>query len=167
MIRDHCSDFLSKNTNSPLMKTLPNREGFVERVKVRHKQTNDFVCLCFNEAFDAKETNLYSKLVFVNGDNTSEQCYYIFPVNGFKFLYCKEVKSLVQHCNFLHETMSSFQQKHDIIVDMLKMSYHDDSIEEAIATNCEIIIHSIPFFYAVKNTKPYAEVLRLIKEYKE
>lgn len=164
IISNHCSEFLSSGIQMPLIKTMKQREKLIERVKVRHKHTNDFVSLCFNDAFDIKDSNLYSRTVFVNGENASEDHFYVFPVNGFKFLYCKEVTSLTNHCIFLNETMSSFDQKHDIIVDMLKFSYHTTNLEEAIATDCEIIIHNIPFFYAVKNTMSYKDVLKSIKD---
>lgn len=163
LLIDHCKDFIN-STDKPLIKSLYSRSGTFEKVKVRHRPC-DIIGECFNNAFADKGNNIYNRGIFINENNVSVNTYYVMPVNGYRFLYSKEIKNL--H-NYVNRFITEVNTTPDIMLisDMLRLSYIDEKLHVAQASHCEIVIYNIPFFYAVK-TSSISNYHDLIKELKD
>ena len=114
-------------------------------------------CLWSNEAFidDRGRPNGWS---IFNGEHFEPvyeelEPFYIFPINGFKFLYSKEVENSSQEYkqvfDVMYENFGS-EKGNEIIIDLLKFTYSSDKLHEGISNGSEIIIFNIPFYYAIR-----------------
>ena len=76
IIRERCSAFIVESNGLPLYKNLPNTYPDFHKVKVRHSKQHDVMSKSMNLAQPEPET----------------ESFYIFPIDGFQFLYNTEVK---------------------------------------------------------------------------
>lgn len=152
IITNHCSDFLNE-VALPIFKNLPNRTNSFEKVKVRHKPT-DFIGECFNEAFADKGANIYNRGVFACTGYTinSDGCYYVFPVNGYRFLYSKEITNIHEHVISVLTQINEHESK-SLVRDLLRLSYIHENLISGIQAECEIVFYNIPFFYAIRKSE--------------
>lgn len=170
-INEECSQFLGNAKGLFLCKQLPATTTvlsgtFLQKVKVRHRRQEDRVTEAFTKAFN---TNLRQRAIFASaeppameGCNTS----YIFPINGFKFLYSKEVKN--SSADYQHVLDTLFERLEDdkaveIVTDIVKYTYVRENLVEGIQSNSEIIFYGIPYYYAlpVEICPSYDELLNL------
>lgn len=157
-IRKHCSYFLKESTRLPLLKNLSIKYKDIQRVKVRIKDKTDDFIETFNEAL-SDINKLRQRAVFANGEKTFEDLYednkepfYIFPINGYKFLYSNEViDSGVIYQNTFDIIV---EQNHDIetMTRVLKYNYTDKNLREGIVSGSEIMFYGIPYYYAVRKS---------------
>lgn len=154
-----CSEFLMESRGQPLLKNLPkNRDGF-SKVKVRHqKMTNTFV-ESFNGAFSDAHTKLLQRSVLATGQNgfvLSESAdlepFYIFPVNGYRYMYnpVASTKDYNDTFNTLLNTIGDSAS--DILKDLLKYDYVFDNLSEGICNGSEIIFYGIPYYFALRKS---------------
>lgn len=165
-----CQQFLDNSLGMPLLMTLPNRYGGFKRVKVRHrKHRNNETAQAFNRAFNKR---IFQRAVFCDSVtsftpvldervNTTD-IYYIFPPDGYRFLYNPAIKQLdVDHTN-------DDELEQHLLSDVFAFGYRQDSLWTAIESNTQIILYDIPFYYCVKaSTIQYADLLPLLKPYKK
>lgn len=170
-----CSDFINDSHNHPLLKlnetVSPSILKGIYKVKVRHKKSlNPTLTEIYNSAFTE---NIRERAVFVYSDdkifNDTQETFYVFPKNGYKFLYSKEV---IQSNQVYKEVLDSLLENLDhekaytIITDMLKFSYISTNLKEGIKAGAEIILYNIPYYYAI-STKVYPSYKQLLKQIHE
>lgn len=175
-IRTQCSEFLSL-TKHPLLKNLSNKTENFLRVKVRfHKRNNDFIEI-FNQALGKKFNvfNIHQRAIFANGIQSfvfqqDLTPYYIFPINGFKFFYNKQIKNSNNEYIETFETLAeqfehSKQPVISIVKDLIEYTYVSENLEQGIVDGCEIVIYNIPYYYAIKYEAipNYSEFIEAIK----
>lgn len=158
-IQKECSQFLELSHGVPLLKNLPsNNDGF-RKVKVRKKKNwkSDIVEI-FNDTFK-NHTDLLQRSIFAHGpsgfnpnidDNTEP--FYIFPINGFKFLYAESVSKTTED---YRDTLSKLIENYGengikTFKEVLKYQYSFDNLFSALTTDTEIIIYDIPYYYAIR-----------------
>lgn len=171
VIRERCGSFLMDSGGFALFKNLPADYADFQKIKVRMHKGSSPEEDTFNEAFAEKVPNIRQRAIFTNGiasfepsNNPDLEPFYIFPIDGFKFLYSPEIenssKDYKQVFDLLLEEFGSDAGK-DIILDMLKFTYKSDDLMLGIQQGCEIIIYSVPYYYAVRvaSIKNYADML--------
>lgn len=173
IIQTECSQFLSESAGLPLLKPLPTVYQNLQRVKVRLQKRTDVVTEVFNKAFAERFTKLSQRAVFAYANAPhlmeNQETYYVFPVNGFKYLYSKEVTNSTQDykrvIDTLFEKFDDSAKASEIVTDLLKYTYASSNLSEGIAASSEVILYGIPYYYAVKVTAAngYANLLDSIR----
>jgi hypothetical protein len=159
IIMERCSVFISNSNRIPIFKNLPTSYSDCKRVKVRKQKTQDYISTPFNEAFDEKTYNLRQRAIFTNGkpsfiaEHDTHEPFYIFPIDGYKFIYSKEVKNSTTDYKTVYEAITNKYGNNcgnQMLTDILKFSYTSTNLAEGIVSGSEIILYNIPFYYAVK-----------------
>jgi hypothetical protein len=144
----------------PLLKNLPKyRDGFI-KVKVRQKRVRNRFIDTFNDAFKTERTNLIQRAVFAYGETgllsapeDSLEPFYIFPVDGYKYLYNPLSASTEEYESTLNKLLENVgETAPDLFQQMLKYDYISDNLAEGISKGSEIIIHGIPYYFALRKT---------------
>ena len=172
-VAEECSAYLRESAGRPLYRSFVTHSSplidNLYKVKVRHKKTIEpTLTELYSDAFVPK---LRERAVFTYGAprklELNEQQYYVFPKNGYRYLYSKEVTDsnddYKQVLDALIETVE-YDRAYEIIADMLKFTYSNTNLLEGIQENAEILFYNIPYFYAIP-TRPfstYTDVLQLI-----
>jgi len=161
VIKSKCSQFLSEAGDFPLIKQLPQTYMDLQKVKVRKrkkKHSNKFTNT-FNVAFKDQINNLRERAIFANSAEVNTglvESFYIFPVDGYKYLFSKEVKNSTKCYNAVFESildqLGDEQPSEDIFTELLKFNYVSEDLTDGIEAGAEIIIHSIPYYYALRES---------------
>lgn len=159
LLKKNCSQFFTESGNSPLLKNLSISMEPFHKVKVRKRKgdSGDFT-ETFNEAFEAQHPGLRQRAIFANGltsfqptlSEESQPCF-IFPIDGYKFMYSREVANSGQEYKQVFETLfEQFGEEkgNDVITDLLRFTYTSNNLNEGIDGGSEIIIYGIPSFYS-------------------
>jgi hypothetical protein len=78
--------------------------------------------------------------------------FYVFPIDGYKFIYSPEVKD----ANEYDQTLETLFQHHDndyaigMIKSVIGYDYITEGLSDAIDKDCEILFYGIPYYYAVR-----------------
>ena len=156
-----CSDFLEQSKGNPVYKTLISNGKDIRKVKVRkRKQEQHAFENILDNAF--QHTNIRQRGVFVAGNrkslkvNSGMDIFYIFPVNGFKFVFSPTItdttsKTLSEEYKKFTDIMSE-EEAVKSFTDLLSFSYTNENLEEAILSGNEIIVYGISHFYAVRES---------------
>jgi len=160
LIKAECSQFLKESAGLPLLKPLPSTYLPFQKVKVRQQKRNDVVGEIFNEAFREKFTNLRQRAVFTYTQpplvESQQELFYVFPINGYHFLYSKEVTNSSHDyrrvVDTLFEHFGDSLKASEVVTDMLKYTYSSTNLREGIESHAEVILYGIPYYYAVKAT---------------
>ena len=173
-----CEIFLEESHGLPLYKNLSTNYGDFQKVKVRSKKATDTYVDTFNEAFSEELFNLHQRAVFANGYESFEPAdpitealepFYIFPVNGYRYMYSAEVENSTHDYKHLFDNL--FEQfgnngGRDVATDLLKFSYRHERLFEGIERGSEIIIYNLPCYYAMRTSAAgdYNDLLTFISE---
>lgn len=157
-----CSQFINESGGIPLLKYLPTSYKDVHRVKVRlqRNNSNDFQ-ETFNEAFRQKKQDLRQRAIFAHSeisliqeDKTTEP-FFVFPINGYKFMFCKEVKnseeSFKKSFDSICEAFTEDKAK-QVVKDLLSMTYTEHNLHEGIESGAEVVLYGIPYYYAIRKS---------------
>lgn len=158
IIQESCSQFLTESAGLPLFKALPRTYGTFHKVKARMKKRNDNVGEAFNKAFETKYTKLSQRAIFAYTQlqqiNENVEPFYVFPINGYKFLYSKEVTNsssdYKEVIDTLFEQFDNSSKAVEIVTDLLKYTYSSHNLHEGLSSESEIILYGIPYYYAVR-----------------
>jgi len=174
-----CSDFLTESNRQPLLKNLQSTYGNFSKVKVRFRRGNTSTPQKFTRTIEqaldvrklwARAVFAYGEKTFIKESNENIEQYYIFPINGFKYIYSKEViNSGTIYQNALNTLIEQFdrmggeQKAIDIVKDLVKYTYVNEDLGEGISAGAEVLIYNISHYYAV-NTKliEYKKLLSLL-----
>lgn len=161
-VLQQCSDFINESEGTPLVKSLPKKYNTVHKVKVRNKRKQTKFSQTFNSAFQNEHYNLRQRAIFTNGINsfvpdkdTLKESFYIFPINGYKYLYSKEVEQSDADYKQVFESILNqfgFDHGQEILTELLKFTYNSTNLREGIIHGSEIILYNIPYYYAVRTS---------------
>lgn len=172
-----CNQFIAESHGHPLIKNLsPNYDNFA-KVKVRFHGRQDVFIETFNAAFEhmCNVSNLHQRAIFANGEKSfvmkeDAEPFYIFPINGYKFMYSKEVvNSNTEYKHTFDELLEQFDENDtratDIITELLQYTYVSQDLYEGIVGGSEVILYNVPFYYAIKQTAvdDYDSLLSIIR----
>lgn len=159
-----CSNFLVESKGNPLIKYLPKNGPDQRKIKVRKGKKPSTFDNLFNNVF-IDHPNLRQRCVFCNGvsgiskleqsEDESLDCFYIFPVDGFEFIYSPIVfDSSIQYKDTLQKFIEVMGECDAIetFSEVLKYDYTSSDLIEGIQTGCEIIVYSIPYYYAIRKS---------------
>lgn len=160
IIKTECSQFLKESAGLPLLKPLPSTYHPFQKVKVRLQKRTDTVAEAFNKAFEERFNKLRQRAVFAYATapqlNENQEPYYVFPINGFNYLYSKEVTNSTYDykrvVDTLFEQFDDSTKASEIVTDLLKYTYASTNLAEGISASSEVILYGIPYYYAVKVT---------------
>lgn len=172
-IRNECSEFVSLSEGLPVFKNLSKTYDDVQRVKVRHRKTTDKISKTFNEAFEETLPKLSQRAIFANGvssfaPSSNHDTFYIFPTNGFKFLYSIEVEnSSLDYKAVFDSVLETFngdiEKTTAMVAEVIRYTYTNEHLNEGIENGSEIIFLDVPYYYAVRcSTIDYEELLSLL-----
>lgn len=155
-LRTACSEFLDQSGGLPLFKVKEALSVFT-KTKVRfHDKTNVFI-ETFNQAFFEEHgvRNLHQRSIFASSTPPTpiDQLVYVFPKNGFKFLYNSQVPDANSRYKFVFEQLlEEFDQAYaeNTVKDLLRYTYEDHDLNDGINKGAEVILYDVPFYYAVK-----------------
>jgi hypothetical protein len=169
-IETECSQFLRESYGFPLLKNLPVEGDGFRKVKVRKKKNlkNDVV-EAFNGTFN-QHADLMQRSVFAYGRSAFAQVsditlepFYIFPTDGYKFLYAEQVSNTTEA---YRDTLSKLVETYGeegikTFQDVLKYQYTFENLAEGLSSKSEIIIYGIPYYHAVRASliENYSEFL--------
>lgn len=166
-ITDNCSVFLQQSQGIPLVKNLPTQSDGFRRVKVRKQKIKNDLDGIYNSAFDY-HTYLKQRCVIsytlesLPEPTENNEPFYIFPINGYRFLFSKNVDDSNKMYYEMLKSLESeigLNRSQALMEDVLKFSYEDTDLYEALSNKCEIIVFGIPYFYAVKTS--------IVEDYRE
>ena len=182
ILADRCAEFIEESGGHPLLKNLSNEYGDFHKVKVRkrkrRKQDPQQLAKIFNETFEDEIQNLRERAIFANGIATFTESvnedlepFYIFPTDGYEFMYSQEVENSSQDYKTAFDAIFEefgTEKGNGVMKDLLKFTYTSDNLAEGINSGSEIIIYNIPFFYAIRaeTVNDYDELITNIQELK-
>lgn len=159
LLNTRCSQFISESGEIPLLKNLSCSYEDFHRVKVRKRKSGDGFNNVFNDAFCDEAYLLRQRAMFANGPDsfnisTAEtlEPFFVFPIDGFKFMYSREVQNSDDDYKQVFETIveQCGDDSLDMVTDLLKFSYIHDHLAEGLENGCEVIIYNIPYYYALR-----------------
>ena len=168
-LKTKCAQYLRESAGLPLYRSLPKTYTDFHRVKVRRKHVDDEVSEVFNRAFGTQFHDLRQRAIFASSAEPAitedAEPFYVFPVDGYKFMYSKEVTN--SNSDYKQVIDSLFEQFEDnnkvieIVTDVLKYTYVRERLAEGIMSDSEIIFYGVPFYYAVRVgvVPPYGKLL--------
>lgn len=157
-LRADCSTFLRESQGLPLFRQLPTSYADFHRVKVRLQKRKDGVTDVFERAFGQEYNNIRQRAVFASasipGVTETTEPFYVFPTNGYRFLYSKEVtNSDSDYRNVIDklvQELGNLNEAADIVTDLLKYTYSTCKLYEGMASGAEVMFYGIPYYYAVR-----------------
>jgi hypothetical protein len=172
-----CGQFITESHGYPLIKNLSVTYNDFAKVKVRFHGRHDVFIETFNNAFEhiGNVSNLHQRAIFANGEKSfrpkdNTEPYYIFPINGYKFMYNKNVvNSNTEFKHTFDELLEQFDGGDntavDIVTQLLQYTYVSQDLHEGIVSGSEVILYNIPFYYAIKqkSVSDYNNLLSLIQ----
>jgi len=138
----------------PVFKILPHNDLY-EKVKIRVKNQTAPYSEARDAAFDFKKFDNRALEVLTHKPLKNDLgLYYIFPINGYKFVYNPKVDDIVDRC----ESMGDVLKDQDTITEVLKYTYDIDNLVKGLEEANKINFFNIPYYYAVNATIPYPEL---------
>ena len=153
-----CSNFLENARGLPLLKNLPAQYEDFRKVKLRRRKQKgkDEFAKTFNEAF-GDIPDLRQRAMFANGPSSfiaeteDKEPFYVFPTDGFKFMYSLEVtNSNTDYMEAFDTILSQFHGNNELMEQVLKYTYTHDALHEGIEHGSEIILYNMPYCYAIR-----------------
>jgi len=157
VIADSCSTFIHESMGTPVFKLLPRKEIY-EKVKIRVKSQTIPNANVRDAAFNVKQFDNRSLEVFTTSAASHDGMglYYIFPVNGYKFIYNTKVDDIVDSC----KKLATILPDKEIITEVLRYSYNHDNLLNGLEYANKIKFFNIPYFYAIKASLKYQDLYK-------
>lgn len=152
-----CSEFLEKSEGLPILKNFSTELKPFHKLKLRQRNKKDPFTKTFNEAFN-ETPNLRQRSITTNGETSfiaegkNYEPYYVFPINGFKYLYSLEVTNSKEDYQKAFDTILEMVEDEKLVKDILKYTYTSKHLSEGIKHGSEIIIYNIPYCYIQKTS---------------
>lgn len=171
IIRD-CSDYLKESEGHPLVRRLPVEGSDFRKIKVRKKKSASRFDGVFNSLF-MEHPDLRQRCIFANGlrglldsGDDSLDTFYVFPPNGYKYLFSGEVRdSSIQYKEMFDKMIDLIEetQATEMFKEILKYEYQSTGLSEAIQGGSEVIMYGIPYYYALRKSavKSYSTLFSL------
>ncbi len=154
-INEECSQFIHESAGFPVYRALPQSYNSFHKVKVRTHRRSDDVSEAFNSAFKNEFHNIVPRSIFTQPSITESysntEPFYVFPINGYKFIYSKGVQNSNENFRSVLNTLKeNVNGAFEMTADLIKYSYVKNNLVEGITSDSEIIFYGIPYFYAVR-----------------
>lgn len=149
-----CTDFLKQSNGQPLIKELQNVRSF-RKLKARHR--NKSFSSLLNDAFNSSiGTRCITTASTV--DELTDHHYYVFPINGFKFLY-DPTGTPVTSYQSLTKTVQT-----ELVEELMRLNIEGSDLTQALSIGTEVVLYDIPYCYAVnvKTVSDYNNLLSLL-----
>jgi len=165
-----CSEFLSSSEGFPILKNFSSGLDLFHKLKLRQRNKRDNFTKTFNEAFH-ETPNLRQRSLTSNGElsfiaeNGDFEPYYVFPIDGFKYLYSLEVTNSKEDYQESFDTILEMVEDKRLTKDILKYTYTSEKLAEGIRHGSEIIIYNIPYCYIQKasSIRNYEEFIKVLE----
>lgn len=151
-ILKECNTFL--NTTKPLYKILRSSgEGF-RRIKIRKKSKYVYgIEKYFDMAFTSQYKDLRLRSMVAHTVRPTEipdgsELFYVFPVDGFKILYNKQIPEHLKYMAELDDVIGD--DIAEVVLPALFNGSYSDDITSALESNSDVLIFDIPCYYAVR-----------------
>lgn len=156
LLRSQCSQFL-RESSLPLIKTLPSTKAFY-KLKARYRK-QDPIAENINNALQIPL--LLEKSVVVNNASDHLTKFYVFPINGYKFIYSDNIKESTQLF-----TMYNIINNTELYANIIQDLTHNHNINEAIQSNNQIMLYNIPYCYCVNSNaiESYKNLLKILRQ---
>jgi hypothetical protein len=159
IIQADCSQFLAESQSHFVTRLLPTSYSNVQRVKIRQQRRADVVTRVFNEAFNQVHNLRQRSMIaqsFVPPRSDTHEPFYVFPINGYNYMYSREVQdSSLNYKQAIDVMFEQFDENTaaNIISDVMKYTYTTSNLVEGISAKAEIIFYNIPYYYAVRSSQ--------------
>lgn len=158
VLQKECSIFLKESNSQPLYKNLPIHYDNFQKIKVRTKKSNDLLSEVYNRAFDKVYRSLRQRAIFSSPkienltETISYEPFYIFPLNGYNFLYNSEVSNSDEYEELFNKLIQNLDESMavDTISELMQLTYSSKTLLEGIESGSEILFYNIPYYYAVR-----------------
>lgn len=155
-----CSEYLIESNGKPLIKNLPRNLAGFSKVKVRHRRSSNKFIESFNGAFTDERSKLLQRSIFAHGEksfiaseDSTREPFYIFPVDGFRYMYNPSVATTTEYEKTFETLVSNIgQSAPDLFQKVLKYDYIFDRLADGISGGSEIIIYGIPYYFALRKS---------------
>lgn len=170
LLKVNCSQFIEESGGNPLFKPLPATYNNFHRVKARMQKRKNELTEVYNKAFNMSNIRQRAIFAYASYPTLHEEAdtFYVFPVNGYKFMYCKEVtdsnSDYKRVLDTLFEQFNDSNKATEIVTDLLKYTYLTENLYDGIVAKAEIILYNIPQYYAVRvnPNQEYSDILSQI-----
>jgi len=171
LIKNQCYQFLEESAGLPVFKTLPHTYEDFQKVKARKRKRSNTFSSTFNGAFKDEMNDLRERAIFANGTiehvKESLEPFYVFPINGYRFLYSKEVKDSTESYREVFESIFDnlgATSGQAVFTDLLRFTYLSENLPLGIESGAEIILYKVPYYYAVRESSvdSYEELLTMV-----
>ena len=163
-IAENCHQFLEESGGFPMVKLLPKTYQDFQKVKIRKRKHETGFANSFNEAFEHEMHQLRERSLFANGEvflreniNTDKSLepFYVFPIDGYDFLYSKEVTNSTENYSAVFKEIfnqlgESSAEK--VFTDLIKFTYTSSNLQEGLESGAEIIVYGIPYYYSIRES---------------
>ena len=161
-IGESCHQFIKDSGGFPMVKLLPKTYSDFQKVKIRKRKSVDSFAKTFNEAFEHEMHQLRERSLFAHGEDflknninrdTSTEPFYVFPIDGYDYIYSKEVTdSAKNYSTVFKEIFNQLGEESadKVFTDLMKFTYTSTNLQEGLASSAEIIVYGIPFYYAIR-----------------
>jgi hypothetical protein len=165
-ISTQCRDFIAE-TKFPMYRSY-DYDVDVKKVRVRtRKRDNSVFNTLFNGGFDKIYGGIRQRSIFTSGEQPGDNGYYVFPINGYQFMYNDTVGNSVSDLEPMFQSIRAKLGENAssvVIEEFLRFSYQTTNINEGVRKGVEIIIYNIPFFYVVRaDSIGYAKLIMRLK----
>lgn len=156
-IKTECQQFIRESGGAPVFKTLNRNTDFV-KVKARLRKSDASFSETFNRAFK-HVANLRQRAIFAHGLVESDDSYYLFPIDGYQFVYNPQISDSSQ-LTTIQESLND----PDIFTELLRHNYTNSNLTEGIESGAELLFHNIQYCYAVRtgSIDSYDELLSIV-----
>lgn len=154
-IRSSCGEFLKESGGKPLFKPLPKEYGASKRVKVRKRRTKDKFYDTFNKIMGEEDLRERSLFAYTSLDSayraiqSNEEIYYVFPIDGYKFVYNTAVENSEDNLRRIFDILNE-SARGEILPSLLKSTYSRHNLDKAFFNGTEILFYDIKCFFAVR-----------------
>lgn len=137
-IDENCSHYLSSQVT--LYKQLPIGLASTQRVKLRHRRSDDFSAT-FNQCFET--TRLYERSLTCYTTMNAElregyEWYAVYPPNGFKYYY-----NPASNINSLRTIDPS------MLPQVVSLSFFSEQLQSHTHLDPEVILFNVPSYYVI------------------
>jgi hypothetical protein len=155
-----CTEFLTESGGKPLLKNLPSRiDGFV-RIKVRQKKSSNLFTENFNNAFASERAKLLQRSMFAQGltgfvpsTDPNMEPFYVFPVDGYRYMYNPHAASTDDYRETFSKLLSSVGSgAQDMFQKMLKYDYVFEDLQVGIDGGSQLIVYGISHYFALRKS---------------
>lgn len=140
-----CSQFLFESNGLPVYKHVENKRTNFTKIKIRVRNSTASFVESFNAAFGS---NIRQRSLYANGNlQSSEHTYYVFPADGYRYLYNPLVSD-----STVYENQFSNLNDDVMFSELVQLHYSNNNLTEGIQTGAEILFYNTPYCYAVNTT---------------